>query len=628
MTRRRAAAAFVLAALSVLALGSTFDRLYDTDSYLHMALARHLAHAGPHAGISWARFSVLADGFGDKELLFHALLVPFATLLPVAKGGVAACALLVGALAALLVAVARRFSPGAAGWVPLLVLAGSADVLLRLLRVRPEALALLLLLLALDAASRRRWRTLAAVSVLFPLSYVAVPAYVGLFGILFVALLWRDRRAEWPLLLLPALGCAAGLLLHPQFPANLRIVKLVAVDLMRTKDVLDVGTEFQAPRLRDLLELNLGWLLALLVVLRARRPAPAPAEPETSRAALFFGLAALVYALLNVSMGRFAVYAVPFATLALLAHLRARGEELGPRVALPFRGSFPTALALVLALVAGLTVTRRVVAALDEAEVFRPAPDAEWARIRPLLPEDAKVAASWGSAEVYAWAFPRGRYLNLFDPALMAIPFPRLYRVQRGIWDGTEPDPAFAAYETLDSPYLLYHRSVDRGTLESRLLGDPRVTVLHRREELLARVDPDRNGAFLRDWRALPVPSAGSLPVDAAWPGAPRWPGARTARGRSVEGYVDATRLPPAPCHAFRAEIDAPRDGREPLEFSPWGPGALAVDGEPLAAVPAGTHAVLGKGILLPIPLSAGRHAVVVTTCAVNGRSGFYLLRR
>lgn len=625
---RRAAAAFVLTALVVLGIGLTFDRLYDTDSYLHMALARHLAEAGPRAGIGWARFSVLADGFGDKELLFHALLLPFATLLPVVRGGVLAIAAFAGALAALLAVFGARHARAGA-WTPLLVLLGSADVLLRILRVRPEILALALFLVALDAAARRRFTLLAVVSILFPLSYVAVPAYVLLFAILFGAVWWRDGRPEWRLLLVPLIGAAAGLLLHPQFPANVRLVKIVALDVLRAKDSVEAGTEFQPPLLIAVLTLNIGWLLSLIALWRSRRPGDRPADDGTARrTALFFGLAALVFTLLHVSMGRFSLYAVPFATIAFFAALRTRGEEAGPRVRLPFHGSLPTPVALAVALAAGLAAAPAAVTSLDGAEVFRPGQEREWAAIRPLVPEGAKVAAAWGNAEVYAWAFPRAAYLNLFDPTLMAVPFPRLARVQRGLWEGSEPDPAFAAYELLDSPFILYHRNLDRGTLEARLLGDPRVSVLHRGEEMLARVDPDRNGAFVLDWRTLPAESALDAPAGEAWNGAPRWPRVRTARGRRVEGYVDAARLPGPPCRAFAHDFEAPAAGEARFEFSPWAAGALSLDGRLLALVPAGTRAVLGKGVLLPVALSAGPHRFVATTCQTQGRNGFYLLRR
>jgi hypothetical protein len=629
-SRSAAVWAFFVVSGAVFALGLTFDRLYDTDSYLHMALARHLAAEGPTAGIPWARFSILAEGFGDKEILFHAFLIPFVKLFAVVPGGMLAVALLIGAIASLLVSLAERFS-NVGRWVPILVLLGSLDAANRLLRVRPELLALILFLVGIDAAARRRYRLLALISFLFPLSHVSVLAYVGLFAILFGALLLRDGKPEWPLLWVPLAAAAVALLAHPQFPANVNFVRAAAFDVIALRRELDSGLELHPPSLDGILACNIGWLAAMVVLWRARRPAP-PASEEAGRSALFFGLAAIVFGFLNVAMGRFVVFIVSFGTIALLAALRARGEEVGPLVALPFRGTLPTRLALTLAVMLELPAFPWAVSGLSAAEVFRKAPDREWDQVRPLIPLGSRVAAQWGSAEVYSWAFPQGRYLNLFDPALMAIPFPGTYRLQRAVWDGTEPDPVFASFVQLDSDYILYHRNLDRLPLEARLARDPRLTVLHKREEMLVRIEPARTEPFFLDWRFLPVPSPLEVPDEGAWSRAPSWPRARTRRGRAVEAYVDASRLQPgkAACLAFRHDLEVGEADRAEtmLEFSPWGPSALLVDGRLLAFVPGGTRAILGKGIHFPVSLSIGKHRIVAISCQEENRNGFYLLRR
>jgi len=69
--------------------------LPDNDSYYHLAVARHYAEHGVRAPIPWARFSILNDGLGDKELLFHLLLAPFVALArDASRGGILALALL------------------------------------------------------------------------------------------------------------------------------------------------------------------------------------------------------------------------------------------------------------------------------------------------------------------------------------------------------------------------------------------------------------------------------------------------------------------------------------------------------------------------------------------------------
>ena len=74
---------FVLLALFL----SRQPLLYDNDSYFHLAVARTYAEAGPVDRLEAVRFSVMEDGFGDKELLFHLLLVPFTVWLDPVFGG-------------------------------------------------------------------------------------------------------------------------------------------------------------------------------------------------------------------------------------------------------------------------------------------------------------------------------------------------------------------------------------------------------------------------------------------------------------------------------------------------------------------------------------------------------------
>src|SRR6266571_4773486 len=61
--------------------------LYDADGYYHLAVARAYAERGVFHTLDWARFSVMHDGFGDKEFLFHVLLIPFARLGDPTAGG-------------------------------------------------------------------------------------------------------------------------------------------------------------------------------------------------------------------------------------------------------------------------------------------------------------------------------------------------------------------------------------------------------------------------------------------------------------------------------------------------------------------------------------------------------------
>src|SRR5687768_7607525 len=170
-------------------------------------------------------------GYSDNVLLFHLALAPFAADGDPLAGGRLALAL----LDALVLAAIAGLGVYAAGWWGLLAAPalglGSLEMFWRLVRLRPELLALLLLLLALAAAGTRRYRLLGAIAFAFALAYVAWHAFLGLFLLLFLFTGWARRRWEWALPLYAVLGTGAGLLVHPAFPANLLVWKLAALDV-------------------------------------------------------------------------------------------------------------------------------------------------------------------------------------------------------------------------------------------------------------------------------------------------------------------------------------------------------------------------------------------------------------
>ena len=131
-----------------------FPALYDVDAYYHLAVARAYAERGFFQTLDWARFSVLHDTFGDKEFLFHAWLRPFASATDATAGGFTALAMLDGLVAATLAYQSMRSIGPWGVAIPFLVFGGSVDFTSRLVRLRPEILSLVLIMVAIDRAGR------------------------------------------------------------------------------------------------------------------------------------------------------------------------------------------------------------------------------------------------------------------------------------------------------------------------------------------------------------------------------------------------------------------------------------------------------------------------------------------
>jgi hypothetical protein len=556
----------------------------DADSYYHLAVAREYAAHGYSDALPWARFSLLGQTFGDKELLFHGFLAPFART-DAATGGRLALALLNAVFAALITLFASR----ALGWwsvlVPLWLHLAAPMLVFRLIRLRPELLALLLLVPLIHFAATKRYVLVAICAAVFALSYTAFHVVPGL-AVLWFALHFRER--EWKLPVAAVLGSALGLLVHPGFPGNLRIWWAQNVLFFLERANLDVGSEIAAPSTFVFFLLNAGWWIGIGLLWLVSRDGAAD-----RRRTFFFGVAAAAFAVLAVLMERMAIYFVPLVTLVLLEKLAARIPAHRARVAMALLAtalfSAPRTIALHRELLRGsgiaLTYER------DYAELGR------------KVPAGAKVAAHWGPAELYTFWAPQGRYLNVLDPIFMAVPYPRIYAAQRGVFDGSEPDVPGVVKHTLDSDYIAFDTSTP---LFERIQADPRIVPLHVGFTFLGRIDELQNQRFVRDWR---------LDDQRAYP--------------ATGAYIDARRISRAECVRFVHDENVPAPVTRLYELAPYGSAEVRVDDRLHVRTEAASRAILGKGLLFRIALAQGPHRITVTSCAANGgRNGFYLLRR
>lgn len=601
--------------------------LYDTDSYYHLAVARMYAQQGQLHDFPWARYSLLRDGFPDKDLLFHWFLSPFVGDGAGTAGGRLALALLLAMLAVVVAALAADWVGTAGLFLPFALVPLALDLPDRLIRLRPELLSLLLLLLATAAASRGRDRLVGVCGFLYTLTYTAFQLFVGLAVFWFLLDGWRRRRWRWRLPLYAALGVALGLLVHPGFPAILELWAVVNIHLFDYVRSLDAGgLELRPSTTADLLTKNLGFWLAALVLWRARGRRQAEVAVEEPG---FFALAALVFGLLYLAMWRFAIYFFPFAALALAVELGRRGGW--PRWT-PLGGGRRAPTALLLAVALGISLPP----ALDMVRYFlsesAPGPprEVEWARFGRAVPEGARVAAPWGQAQAYLFYAPQARYLNFLDPVLMALPAPREFALSEALFAGTEPDVPLALAVGLDSDHLACSRFVNP-RLVARAQGDPRMQLLYDGYNVLFRVVKDANRDFWLDWEASEVAPEWSAAEPAPVGEARTYPRLAEPAARALEGFVEAARvLPRGRCGLFVRRLTATAPGRRRVELASLGRAAVWVDGRKRLESQAAPGAVLGEGLVFDLALAPGPHRLAVATCAepASGRAGFFLVDR
>lgn len=592
--------------------------LHDTDSYYHLAVAREIGEQRKlPERLEWARFSLLHDPFPDKELLFHLALTPFVGMNEPQStlGGRIALALLAALLLGTLAALAWESAGAWAAGLSLLLPVLALDFTDRLVRLRPELLALWLLLLAVHAAARGRDRTTGFLGFLFALSYVAFHAFLGL--ILLIALYQgiAQRENRLRLALYTALGVGLGLVVHPAFPANLELWSAANVHLFRHVETLGAGgAELQPATTRAVLAKNFGFLATLALILAAWKARRGPvAEPRLAGA---YGVAAVAFTLLYLSMWRFAIYAIPFLLLATLSIV---GRLPFERIGESQRFSWLHA-GLLLTLVLSLPPASGMASEL--LELGKPPVDREaaWRDFGRILPPGARVAAPWGIAQAYVFFAPQGRYLNLLDPVLLALPYPDLSRLERSVFSGEEPDLALAVFHGLGSDYLAFSQLSSPPRLLERAGGDPRLVLLTRGPDRLYRIEAAGASEFVRSgFLARTLRETDLRPYPTLPPG----------RGGDIEAFLDASRVGRGCVRFERTETFRERE-RHRLEFSPYGPGALFVDGRLVLATRSSLGAVPGHGIRFETDFEPGPRTIALEVCPdpATGRNGFFLRRQ
>ena len=600
--------------------------LHDGDSYYHLAVARLYVEQGFVDQLEWVRFSAMNSGFGDKEFLFHVLLMPFVSWLPSELGGKLALALL-NAMAVAVIANLSIRSIGRWGiFVPVWVFGTSAAFTLRMSRLRPEILSLQILMVATWLASQKKYRWVMILAALYALSYTAVHVLIGLCVGWFVVIWWVEKRWEWRLPVYVTIGSVIGLAVHPHFPSNLNIWVIQNIDFFLLKSQLDVGNEIQASSITTILSLNLGWLLGLVVFWRST--AKNHAGSKTTGTELLFLVNALAFSLLYLLMQRFSIYCVPFVTLALLHYINSRNLKIGQWTYLPWHGKIPFAAAFGLCLCTSILGAWYVYVNLSDHSVFDTTHREDWQALGQIIPEGAKVAAPWDSTEVYVWAAPQARYLNLLDPVFMAVPYPSAYLLQKNIWNGDEPDVPYTVKTHFDSDYIVfpYKRHIQ---LYWRLLHDPRAKLLYRGHNALFRLIPDQDQKFMVNWKI--IPDNGKWPPDEGDINEmeKHYPEQKDSIGQDYEGYVNGGRSNSNTGCINLAHIE---DVNEPVnleyEISSYGPSSVWLNHKLLIKNLFPGKARLGQGVRLSLELEKGRHIFSVQTCPYKRQNGFYFLER
>ena len=393
----------------------------DDDTAYHFTVGQLIRKYGILQSFPWTPFSLQFDHYADKEFLFHLLFAPLGGL------GFVTAARIVGALGSALILsslylVLRAERVRHAGLWALLPLACS-EFIFRIALVRPHLLSITLAILLLWAYARERRGILAAVSVIFPLSYVAfwqIPLII-IFSTETARLL-SGERIRWKPAAIVVCGLAAGVALHPNS------LNLIGINWLHMSDILfqgawgaridlNLGTEFApfppATWVKHLAVTVLCAGAALILGWRERRNGFFP---------FACALTALVFGLLTVRTLRFIEYFAPFTALAIAL------VSPGIRVKNAVFGICGVSLVYLLTLGTGPIRTLAPYPLDLKKEYIAP----ETARyFENTIPVGSQVfTCGWDYTGNLMLALPERRFIVAADPTMLYKKDPLLY----GVW--------------------------------------------------------------------------------------------------------------------------------------------------------------------------------------------------
>jgi hypothetical protein len=466
-------------ALSYALLTAT-PALLGTDDYYHTRIAAQIIEQRRLAlNFPWLPLTILSpQQFVDHHLLYHLYLAPWAyyggvTGVKLAQAGVMAA--LVVTLWSLLRFLNVRF---ATLWTVALF-GVSVPFLYRILMIRTQGAAVLLMLIALDVLFRHRYRWLIVVAFAFTWLYngfVLLPAFAGLY---LLAAWITDRKFVWQPLAYVVIGVALGLIINPYFPQNIAFIIDHLGEKVDIASSVRLGSEWYPYTTEAIMTNSTGALLVLILgFCAASFSAHKRDRVETT---LLFIVLLMLYMVFKSR--RFIEY---FPAFALLYGAVALGR--GQVRLLDYLPSFLTNIRFVRSLMALLVLlpaaylvwttsrsTYSDIQQADELAYFEGA--SQWLQ-QHTEPGEMIFQTDWDDFTRLFYYNTHNTYLVGLDPTYLQVADPLLWNLWVAITRGQVDLPSSIIQESFGANYVV--SDVNHPEFASRADADPHMQLVYR----------------------------------------------------------------------------------------------------------------------------------------------------
>lgn len=429
--------------------------LLDADGYLHIRMAKFIQEHGLRYDFHWARYSVFAKNFADKDFLYHLLLIPFALLPNIFLGAKISACVFAAFLYLAFFLMLRRYSHKALVPVFLIALLSSAPFLHTLCRPRNMVLAIALCLLFIHLLIEKKHWALFIITVIYALSHISSP-FLFIFSLVCESIRFISRKEfAWKNIAAVLLGLLTGFLIHPNFPNNFLIFYLngILVPIFALKWGLELGAEFFP---LDTREFVLGYpfiiiALFLLIALGA-------SDKNKIKFATRVWLAiAGIFFLFSFFSQRYIVHCYPVLLIAAAAYIsdwwQSANRLVGLRKNKALKICALSGLIVSFAFIGFSTFNRFKELALAQL-IYNRHYEAVANWMSQNIPAGETVFHSnWSDSQYFIGLNPQNDYFVTLDPIFMYYWNPKKYSLYRDIAFGRSSDPYTLLKDEFDTRY-------------------------------------------------------------------------------------------------------------------------------------------------------------------------------
>ena len=477
---------FVQAAVALVLAASLFAWLQfhtrdiccsDFDGYYHIKWASLLGqgirqgHFPP--AFTWLPLTALnAGAYADQHLLFHLLLIPFLWFAaPVTAAKISAVFFAsLALLACFCLVLSYRLDHK---WIWLLALLGSSSLFLfRMSMTRAQSVSVTLIALGIYLLFERKYRWLAPAAFLYLWTYNLFVILAAMALLWTFAGWWSERRWDWRPVLWTVLGLAAGFVINPYFPNDVRLFWLHVTHRAPLALGPGAGSEWYPLNAWDLLAFN-GLACALMAAgYLAFGNLLAAGSRRRMQRPLFLLLLATMLLVLTARSKRFVEYWPPMAVLFAAFTFQAAN---GLRERSPARSDRPgkkirfAAAAVVLASLAYQAhLARLLIETPVGPEQYRNG--ALW--LREHAPPGAMIFdASWDDFPKLYYYDDQFTYVSGLDPLYFAVRDPNLAGAYQRIVTGRDRFAGPRIRDAFGAQYVFLSAAVARDFYTSAMLS-------------------------------------------------------------------------------------------------------------------------------------------------------------